>query len=88
VTAQRVGSYKPAPGHFEAARDRIGDLGWRHAAQSLFHDIRPASTLGIPTAWVNRLQEPRPVDAPAPEIEVSSLAQLADRLVQTRGAGY
>lgn len=54
ITAEQVRSYKPAPGHFTAAQKRIGKQSWLHAAQSYFHDIVPASELGIPTAWINR----------------------------------
>ena len=86
VTAQRVGSYKPAPGHFEEARHRIGDRGWLHAAQSLFHDIRPASSMAIPAAWINRYNDPRPAGGPEPAIEVATLAELADRLSRGEGA--
>jgi 2-haloacid dehalogenase/putative hydrolase of the HAD superfamily len=54
VTAQQVGSYKPADGHFLAARQRVGARRWLHAAQSYFHDVVPARRLGIPVAWINR----------------------------------
>jgi 2-haloalkanoic acid dehalogenase type II len=60
VTAEQVGSYKPAPGHFLAARSRIGSRRWVHAAQSYFHDVVPARALGIPVAWINRKGEPAP----------------------------
>ncbi|QDV37504.1 HAD family hydrolase [Tautonia plasticadhaerens] len=83
VTAQAVGSYKPAPGHFEEARRRIGARRWMHAAQSDFHDIRPAGELGIPAAWVNRTRAARPSDRPSPMLEVPTLAALADALVST-----
>jgi len=79
VTAQQVRSYKPAPGHFEEARRRIGGGRWLHAAQSRFHDVVPCRALGTPVAWVNRKAEP-----PRPDIrsdfEVGSLAGLADHL--------
>lgn len=78
VTAQQVRSYKPALGHFEEARRRIGDSQWAHAAQSLFHDIRPADQAGLPTAWVNRKNEPKPDWLPESTIVVGSLAELAD----------
>ena len=58
VTAEQVRSYKPAPGHFERARARIGERPWLHVAQSRFHDIAIAGRLGIPAAWINRLGEP------------------------------
>ncbi len=83
VTAERVRSYKPAPGHFLAARREIGERLWTHVAQSLFHDVAPARELGIPCAWINRKGEPRPADL-APEAELRDLAALAERLL---GAG-
>lgn len=79
VTAQQVRSYKPAHGHFEAARTRIGDRRWLHAAQSFFHDIAPAGVLGIPSAWVNRKGETPPHRSGAVR-EVRTLAELADWL--------
>ena len=80
VTAQQVGSYKPAHGHFLQARERIGDRRWLHAAQSHFHDVVPASTLGVPVVWVNRKREALPLAGPAPLAEVATLAGLADWL--------
>jgi FMN phosphatase YigB (HAD superfamily) len=50
-----------------------------HVAQSLFHDIAPASELGIPAIWVNRLQEP---DDPRPAITLPGLVGLTDALDQ------
>lgn len=32
---------------------------WFHVAQSLFHDIEPATALGLSTVWVNRRDEVR-----------------------------
>lgn len=82
VTAQQVRSYKPAFEHFHEARQRIeasSMTGWLHAAQSYFHDIVPASRLGIPVAWVNRKSEAPSGDA-RPDREVLTLADLADWL--------
>jgi 2-haloalkanoic acid dehalogenase type II len=79
VTAQQVRSYKPAPGHFETARRRIGGSRWLHAARSHFHDVVPCRALGIPVAWVNRNDEPGHADA-RPDLEVRTLAELADAL--------
>ncbi len=79
VTAEQVRSYKPAPGHFEEARRRIGPSRWLHAAQSHFHDVVPCRTLGIPVAWINRKAEPPHPDI-RPDFEVRTLAGLADYL--------
>ena len=78
VTAQQVGSYKPADGHFTAARERIGGRRWLHAARSHFHDVTPCKRLGVPVAWINRAGEPR--REPRPDRELSTLTELADWL--------
>jgi len=57
VTAEQARSYKPAPGHFHAARRWMGGWRWLHVAQSLFHDVSPAGSLGIPVVWINRKGE-------------------------------
>lgn len=77
VTAQQVHSYKPAHGHFLTAKEKIGGERWLHAAQSNYHDIAPASALGIATAWVNRRGE---TGGAKPAYEVRDLAGLADLL--------
>jgi 2-haloacid dehalogenase/putative hydrolase of the HAD superfamily len=79
ITAQQVGSYKPAHGHFDAARQRIGDKRWLHAAQSYFHDVVPAVDLGVPVAWINRKGE-LPSGAQRPNFEFHNLAEFADWL--------
>jgi 2-haloalkanoic acid dehalogenase type II len=79
VTAEQVGSYKPARGHFTAARELIGDRRWLHAAQSYFHDVAPARDLGIPVAWINRKGD-TPTDGGKPDREFRTLTGLADWL--------
>jgi 2-haloalkanoic acid dehalogenase type II len=79
VTAQQVGSYKPAHGHFHTARQRLGDARWLHAAQSYFHDVIPARTLGIPVAWINRNREIAS-DGKGADRECHHLGELADWL--------
>jgi 2-haloacid dehalogenase len=56
VTAERVGSYKPAPGHFLhfAHQTGVGRSDWVHVANSWFHDIAPACELGITSVWLDR----------------------------------
>ena len=49
ITAQQVGSYKPARRNFEFALQRIGLPPERivHVAQSLYHDHAPAQAMGL-----------------------------------------
>jgi 2-haloalkanoic acid dehalogenase type II len=79
ITAQQVGSYKPAHGHFITARQRLGEARWLHAAQSYFHDVMPARALRIPVAWINRHHEAT-ADGGGADREFRNLAQLADWL--------
>jgi len=75
VTAQQVRSYKPAHDHFEAARQGVSGRRWLHAAQSYYHDVVPARTLGIPVVWINRRGDP-PLGKTVPDGEVDSLEGL------------
>lgn len=79
VVAGEIGSYKPAHRHWEVFRERsgAGPDAHVHVAQSLFHDIAPATKLGIPTIWINRLGEPAD---PRPTRTLASLAGLAGAL--------
>ncbi len=56
ITSEDTQSYKPAIGHFWQAMQTLKLPGARilHVAQSLYHDIVPAQSLGISTVWVNR----------------------------------
>jgi 2-haloalkanoic acid dehalogenase type II len=79
ATAQQVRSYKPAHGHFLAARALIGAEPWLHAAQSYFHDVVPCRELEIPVAWINRKRE-APAGPAKPDREFPTLKGLADWL--------
>jgi 2-haloalkanoic acid dehalogenase type II len=79
VTAQQVGSYKPAHTHFTEARQRLADKRWLHAAQSYFHDVIPARALGISIAWINRKHEAAS-DGGGADYEFHTLTELADWL--------
>ena len=79
IVASEIGSYKPAPGHwdeffYQTGADRAGHV---HVAASLFHDIAPASSLGLRTVWINRLGE---TAEPQPDLELHTLDGLADSL--------
>jgi 2-haloacid dehalogenase len=83
VLAGEIGSYKPAPRHFEVFLQQTGadPAGHVHVAQSQFHDIGVANELGIPTIWINRLGE-QATFPPTRELpDVSHLADTLDELV-------
>jgi len=79
VVASEIGSYKPAPAHWEEFFARTGaDRDHHvHVAASLLHDIAPASALGLRTVWINRLGEEA---EPQPDVELHSLTALGDSL--------
>lgn len=81
VTAEQVGSYKPAHGHFREAGRRLQGKRWLHAAQSWFHDVAPAAALEVPVVWVNRGREP-PRAGARPTGEVPDLAGLVEWLAR------
>jgi 2-haloacid dehalogenase len=77
VVASEIGSYKPALGHWRAFEDRVGRLPTVHVGASHYHDVVPATGLGIPTVWINRLGE---TAEPAPSRELTDLRSLPDTL--------
>jgi 2-haloacid dehalogenase len=98
ITAQDVGSYKPAAANFEALLTEAGRLGvgegkLLHVAQSLFHDHVPAQRIGLRSAWINR-RHGRPgwgatVPPPAgvtPDWEFPSMATLASAVAAEAGS--
>jgi 2-haloacid dehalogenase len=89
LTAQDIGSYKPAAMNFkalltEADRMSISQGKLLHVAQSLFHDHVPAKEAGLPTVWINRRSgsaswgaTPAPSVDVKPDWEFSSMAEFA-----------
>jgi 2-haloacid dehalogenase len=79
IVAGDIGSYKPAHRHWEVFFERTGAPreGHVHVAQSHFHDIVPATELGLRSVWINRLGERH---EPAPTRELPDLSTLADTL--------
>lgn len=91
ITAEDTRSYKPAIGHFWRAIETLGVPGARilHVAQSLYHDVVPAQSMGITTVWVNRRGAAEGTGATPglgdadhiePDVEVPDLRTLADML--------
>ena len=99
ITAEDVGSYKPAKANFDALFVRLTQLGIAksrllHVAQSLFHDHVPAKEAGLPCVWVNRRSDrpgwgatpspPAPVEV---DWEFPSLQALAAAVAAGHAAG-
>jgi 2-haloacid dehalogenase len=83
ITASEAGSYKPAPGHWErffadTGADRARHV---HVAASLFHDIAPASRMGMKAVWINRLQEESDLPRAAELPDLTRLPDTLDELV-------
>jgi 2-haloacid dehalogenase len=77
IVASEIGSYKPGHRHWETFAERVGPEVHVHVGASLFHDIAPATELGLPTVWINRLGE---MPEPQPDIELHSLTGLGAAL--------
>jgi 2-haloacid dehalogenase len=86
VVASEVGSYKPAPGHWESFFARSGAERARHVhvAASLYHDVAPCAEMGLRCVWLNRLDE---VSDLARAGELTDLSRLPARLEQLVPAG-
>ena len=87
ITAEQVRSYKPSTRNFEIALETMGIAPEKllHVAQSVYHDIVPATSMGISTVWVNRRHEKTGFGAtlPAsgkPDLEVRDLKTLLEAI--------
>jgi 2-haloacid dehalogenase len=89
VTAQQVRSYKPGEAHFRELLRRLGLPAAQvlHVAESVFHDIEPATRMGFPTVLVDRQGGGASASGAGTGharlgFTVRSLAELADRLLR------
>lgn len=90
ITAEEVGSYKPAPKHFDALKGYASGEGLKvlHVAQSLFHDHVPGAKAGFRRVWINRRHDrpgwgatPDPGMEVKPEWTFNSMAEFAEAAV-------
>lgn len=83
VVAQEIGSYKPDHRHWQEffARTRAPREGHVHVAASLFHDVVPATELGLVSVWINRLGETADAGA-SPTRELPDLFELPETLAE------
>jgi 2-haloalkanoic acid dehalogenase type II len=99
ITAEDVGSYKPAKANFDALLARLTQLGVArdkllHVAQSLFHDHVPAKEAGLVSVWINRRADrpgwgatPSPPAPVVPDWEFPSLGAFAAAVAAERPTG-
>lgn len=85
ITAEQVQSYKPALNHFNRMLQQLNLSTDQvlHVAQSIYHDIVPARSIGLSTIWVNRRHDrpgfgATPAANAAADITVPDLKTLAD----------
>jgi 2-haloacid dehalogenase len=84
VVASEIGSYKPAHAHWERFFAEAGTEREHHVhvAASHFHDIVPASELGLRSVWINRLGETETEPRPTRELhDLGQLPEVLDELV-------
>jgi len=79
IVASEIGSYKPGHRHWEAFEEQTEAARSLHVhvAASMFHDIAPATELGLRTIWINRLGER---GGAQPDVELRTLNGLGDAL--------
>jgi 2-haloacid dehalogenase len=79
IVASEIGSYKPGHAHWARFFEETGAPRETHVhvAQSHFHDVVPASELGLRTVWINRYGEQR---EPPPTRELADLSRLPETL--------
>lgn len=82
IVAGELGSYKPAPAHWErffeaTTADKDHHV---HVAASLFHDIEPAARLGLRVVWINRLGESSELPRAAELPDLAELPRVLDEL--------
>ena len=79
IVASEIGSYKPDHRHWLTFFEQTGADRERHVhvAQSHFHDVVPATELGLKSIWINRRGEQHD---PPPTRELPDLTRLPDTL--------
>jgi 2-haloalkanoic acid dehalogenase type II len=99
VTAEDVGSYKPAAANFEYLLAKLSGMGISktdvlHTAESLFHDHVPANRIGLRSCWIHRRHAEggfgatmQPDDMPHTDFRFTSLAEMAEAHRREMAAG-
>ncbi len=83
IVASEIGSYKPAHRHWSRFFDEVRVPRDRHVhvAQSHYHDIVPATELGLRSIWINRYGERNDLPPTRELADLSRLPETLDALV-------
>lgn len=83
VVASDIGSYKPAPAHWQTFFARTGADTARHVhvAASLFHDVAPCVELGLRCVWINRQAQESDLPRAGELTDLVELPRTLERLV-------
>jgi 2-haloacid dehalogenase len=88
-TAEDIGAYKPSPRNFEYMLNKLQGMGVAksdilHTAESLFHDHKPANSIGLSSCWIYRRNQETgfgatmdPGEMPSYDFKFTSMAELA-----------
>lgn len=88
-TAEDIGFYKPSLKNFEYMLDKLASMGIAqkdilHTAESLFHDHKPANSMGLASCWIYRRHQDEgfgatmnPGELPKYDFQFTSMAELA-----------
>jgi len=82
IVASEIGSYKPGFGHWNAFIQQTGRMPDVHVGASLFHDVAPATELGLASIWINRLGEKADPEPTRELTDLSRLPETIDELAQ------
>ena len=85
IVASEIDSYKPRHRHWLQFLEETGAPrdAHVHVAQSHYHDILPATELGLQTIWINRYGERRDLQPTRELGDLSLLPDTLDELVAT-----
>ena len=85
ITSEEVGAYKPDSKIFDETLKKVKSDRVLHVAQSLYHDIQPASAAGIDTVRIDRYKgtsDPARVVSAKPTWSFDSLADFTTALLK------
>jgi FMN hydrolase / 5-amino-6-(5-phospho-D-ribitylamino)uracil phosphatase len=85
ISARNIGSAKPHAPIFAAASQALGIAPQHilHVGDDPWLDVQGAQNAGFQSVWINRSNALWPSDMPPPQLTLTNLQQLADRLERT-----